>query len=526
MLTFGAPLWLLALALVPVIRWLHRGGRTPREVAVAHLGVWADAPAPTAPARRRQPPDPAWRRRALLASLLVLALAQPQWPQTRVLVTVWIDDTASMLTREDEGTRLAIGLAQARALAAATPGAEVEVRTLGDPWRALPAELPALADAIAARAGVALPAPPPAALLRPQRQHWLVTGGADPTLLAWPEGRRPDRTIRVGRVSSNVGIERIAARSRTADRADDRIDLLLKLTNGGADVQARDVVVTADGAEVARVARRLEPGVTAIVEVTAPAATVVQAALHPTDALAFDDTIALDLRALQRRRVAVDPACPPAVQAAVAVHPGLVPTPPDDAGAEAALDCGAAGAIGGRPALALHAAGLPTRLHGPLRWSSALVERARALGLAGQEWRSAGTLTPGPGDNVLLAAGDDILAVERAGTPRRIEAAFDAAQADRDPALPLLLHLLLERLLDTRLLDATAIVDRGASASRVVPIVATDVLDAPPAAHPASVPREGTLALLWAAACVLGWEIGSLLLRAARLAGTRASRTA
>jgi hypothetical protein len=199
LLSWVSPWWFGGLALLPLIRWLHRGGRHRRALRVPRLELWQGAPAQTAAAGERAPPDPAWRRRALLAALLCLALAGPQWPQRQPAITLWIDDSPSMLVRdapERAGTRLTEGLALVRAQLADVAHAEVTVRTLSDPWRESAAPGDALAAHVAASVGQRDVAPPPAALLRSDRLHWLLTDGADAALLAWPDGRRPDRVIR------------------------------------------------------------------------------------------------------------------------------------------------------------------------------------------------------------------------------------------------------------------------------------------------------------------------------------------
>ena len=74
--------------------------------------------------------------------------------------------------------------------------------------------------------------------LRGDRLHWLLTDGAHAALLDWPAGQQPDRVIQVATVQRNVGLERLSARRNAHDP--DRIDLLLRLSNGGASPETRD----------------------------------------------------------------------------------------------------------------------------------------------------------------------------------------------------------------------------------------------------------------------------------------------
>ncbi|RPH60830.1 MAG: hypothetical protein EHM83_13885, partial [Burkholderiales bacterium] len=174
-----------------------------------------------------------------------------------------------MLVRETRGTRLVEGLAQVRAALADAPAADVEVRTLADPWHSLGALTEATVATIVGGAGRKEPAAPPAALLRRESLHWLLTDGADAALLDWPGAMRPDRTFRIARVTRNVGLERLSARRSLNDP--ERYDLLLKVTNGGTAAEARSVVFATDAGEIAGSSHRLEPGAFALVSAAIPA---------------------------------------------------------------------------------------------------------------------------------------------------------------------------------------------------------------------------------------------------------------
>lgn len=82
------PTWLVGLLLVPWIRWLHRLHAPGQPRRVPALFLWRDAVAAVAAGRRLGPPDPAWRHRAVLAALAVLALAGPAWTGSRALETL------------------------------------------------------------------------------------------------------------------------------------------------------------------------------------------------------------------------------------------------------------------------------------------------------------------------------------------------------------------------------------------------------------------------------------------------------
>jgi hypothetical protein len=315
--------------------------------------------------------------------------------------------------------------------------------------------------------------------------------------------------IQLAGITRNVGIERVSARRRAEDA--DRVDLLLKLTNGGDAQETRELVIDAMGREVARFSRRLEPGTSTWVTATVPASDSVLARLQPNDSLAEDDQLELDLAPLQRRRVIVDPACPPALVAAVAT-----------------------------PLLLVRSERMPAKLaraampRGALQWSSAVPASSRPL-LEAERLPSTAQLRAGPADSVLLAVGDEPLIVSRAGARRLIETSLDFSSPALQgvPEIPLLANLLFELLLDGngpgshvarptgRLLDRIVVADRGPTASLVVPLKpGAAAMDAgtrqqvPSSAH---VMADQVQPLVMAALLLLLWEIGALIRQWARL---------
>jgi len=526
LLSFLTPLWLAGLVLLPAIRWLHRAGPPRREVAVSRLALWRGAEASRPNPGARRPPDPAWRRRALLAALLLIALAGPRWPEERVRVTLWVDDSLSMLTREASGTRLAEGLASARSQFAELPQADVDVRVLSDPWLRLGALSDATMATVVSGAGSKEPSPPPAALLRSDSQQWLLTDGADATLFAWPGARRPDRVVQVAGVTRNVGLERLSARRHPGDPQ--TLDLLLKVTNGGLADEVRTVVFSAGDIEVIQSDVRLAAGASRLVEATMPASSSsVRTTLQPGDALAEDDTITLDLAPLQPRRVAVDPACAKALVAAVAAHPALVIVPPGKAGAEAVLDCGTGPESTGMPTLRVIADRVSSRPPGAPRWSSTIAESRRSE-LDRSRLQIAAHLQARPNDSVLLALGDEPVIVERGGKAKVVETSLDIASiaSGRGPELPLLVDFMVGTLLGPGLLDAVAVVDRGPRASRVAPLPELVASAAAPSTTVARASRDVIWPVLVVALLALLWEAAALARQGLRLSVREAVRVA
>ena len=522
LLSFAAPIWLSGLLLLPVIRWLHRGGRQRRAIPVSRLELWQRSAASSPAAGERRPPDPAWRRRALLTALLFVALSDPQLPEQRTRITLWIDDSLSMLTREAHRTRMVEGLAQARSLLAGVPDADVEVRTLGDPWHSVGALTDASVETIVAGAGRKPPTAPPVALLRGERLHWLVTDGAHAALFEWPGDRRPDRIIQVAGVTRNVGLERLSARRNLNDP--ERYDLLLKVTSGGTAVETRVVAFATDAGEIGSSTLRIEAGASALVNAAIPASPRVRATLQPADALAEDDEIVLDLQPLRRRRVATDSKCPAALMAAIRTHPALAVAKQSTPDVEAALDCGTHGAASDVATLRVLADRLPARPRGSVQWS-ATVPASRRIGLDPEGMQIAARLRARPGDDVLLAAGAEPLIIRRAGPVKTLETSLDfgSEESTRRPEIPLLVNLMFEQLLDDRLLDEIAIADRGAGSAMVAPGRAGAIADSGRPSDSRAL-RNSARLLLVAALLVLLWEmiaLGRQWYRSSDFAGAR-----
>jgi hypothetical protein len=508
-MTFGSPWWLAGLLLVPVIRWLHRGGALHRRLTVAALAPWKNAAPPAAATERAtRPPDPAWRRRALVAALLCLALAAPRWWHEARPVTIWVDDSLSMLAREAGSTRLQVGLERVRSALAEGSRTDAELRALSRPWRALQAD--EAASLLEAHAGQREPAPPPAGLVTSTREHWLLTDGTDATLDALAAQGAFARVVRVGEPTSNVGVVRLAARRD----AGDSFTVEVEVRNGGTGVQQRTVELragTATGEVLARWNLSLDPGAATVLRKEIPARARVLAVLAPADTLEADDRLELDGSALARLATAVDTSCPRGVAAAARAHPALAVG--SDAPPALVVDCGRGAGQPGVPRLRFLRNVVAAAVGGDWRWSSdaSPLQRSRLDGL---DLRRVGRLDiVNAHDQALLTTPDGPLIVRRLGADGTvtIETVLDpdgATDAVR-PAGPMLFAVMVDAALGAAALDAAAVAQRDAHA--------VDVLPRDAVAGPATVtgpqrqPREVGHVLLVIAALLLALEVALMV---------------
>lgn len=494
-----------------MIRWLHRGGPQLRRVPVASLALWRRAAVAGPSAGTRRPPDPAWRRRALAAALLAVALAGPRYVVPIERVTLWVDDSLSMLTRESGGSRLETGLAAMAAELAAQRRAEVEIRTLGNPWQAFDGLTTDTVASIVGAAGKREPNAPPAGLLGADRQHWLLTDGADPDLAVAAKNTGFARVFPVGEVTRNAGLVRLSARRSLGDR--DLLDLELQVSNGGDSAEQRVAVISTDSGEVTRGSFTLEPGASTTLSAQASMSSTVHARLEPGDALADDDALTLDTSVLGARRVAVDPACPAGLAAALRAHPALTAAA-DTAAAELAVDCGATTITEAIPRIRFPRSRASEAVDGMAAWSSGVsAQHRRSLDTFALRTR-AQLAPPSDGDRVLLAAGPAPLIVQRrtAGAPL-IETSLDTESAGSDrPVTPLLVAFLVDRALSATLLDPVAVTVREERAVRVVP--RDDMTAVATASRTAArQSRDLRWPLLVLTVLVLLWELATLLRR-------------
>ncbi len=484
-LELGEPLWLAGLALVPAIRALHRwrGGGAAIRVPAAFL--WQDAPTDRNPGRRRTPPDPAWRRRALAAGLLVGALAAPQWHGGDLgPVEVLVDNRQSLLTRESDGRQRAEHAADALASALGEIGAQ-RVRLVPRVGPLPPVELPAEDRAVLARAlasalarmsteGAEPALAPLEGATRGTGRRWLLGDGAGgPPAEDWQglDAAGPfERVVAVGRTAENQGLARLAA--RPALEAPERLDLLAEAANPGPAAARRTLILSGRSGELARAALDIPAGGTASRAFRIPRGEPgpILARLEPPDALPGDDSLSLDLTPVAPVAVARSGDCGDAVSAFVSAHPALTPA-----------------REGSAPAVRIWCApGPPDADQTPTLWlppgeplpgptqSPRWLDPGLATRLASPLALTLLANAPTPPGRVLLAAGEEPLVLESQGTgpgtAPRLTLRFDTGPAAVGKGeLPLILDLLLERLLGRNLLSAQAVAWRPDERMRVAP---------------------------------------------------------
>ena len=462
------PLWLAALAAIPLVRWLHRWRAPLRSAPVSAAFLWNSAEETSAGGQRKDRPDPAWRRRALIVALLAISLAGPWWQQDVSRITVWIDDSLSMSTLEAGETRLQAGLSELADALGELPSVEADLRSLSDPARARSGN-----DAMAFNAASWLDdesAPlllPPAATLDRDAAHWLVTDGADDRLEQWAARAPLARIISVGSETENVALTQLAVRRSLQDPGG--LDVLVAVSNTGTTGAIRSLTLEADAGDRQAFELVLASGETRYVTARHRGIeTALTAVLRPGDSTAGDDALVLRAPALGRVPVELDPDCPGPLRQAVRAHSGLQVVEPGRA-TELQLLCSKRNAVP-VPSLRFHGAA-PVSVDTDPRWQPG-IGRLEELNLpAGWIAASQWELPPADDDELVLSADGEPLIIVRAGSPVTVESTLDMSSAEfaGQPEYPVLISGLVDLALGRAALDPVIASARDPEASAIAP---------------------------------------------------------
>ena len=474
MISFLTPLSLLALGVIPLIRWLHRFRQQSRLFPSTTLFLWHnlqhEARSDGAPAR----PDPRWLLRALIVSLLLLSLAEPFVPsgQSRTL-EVWLDDSLSMFAREAEQQRMQTGIRRLlEYLDESAPG-RILVHSLGNPASSLlleplavsrwPAQLAAWASQPRGE-----PLPPPPASLSPHSSHILLTDGADSNLNGWAASTPLVHVIQVGGATQNIALTRLSLRASLNES--DHLSAIARIDNLGDSPQK--ISLTLQQGERLLETRPLDipasgKTITSFTLAAGSRGSILARIEAANDALPLDDELQLDPQRLHPPlRVNLPAACDRYLLAVLEAHPAIVR---DDNLADLIIDCSGQIQDTTQPILRLHPAGSVRRTRQTAHWHNDVsmdsLRMPPGLPYADQAPALSYAATP------ILSADDRLLILQRHGAGQIIDSYLDLSDPffARRPEYPLLLLGLIGRLTGRALDNAPLTASRDREASRIRP---------------------------------------------------------
>ena len=506
MIAVTHPLWLLGLLLIPAVWWLHRSRGHGALFPVASLLLWESTRADASASTRAQRADPAWRRRALLVSLLAVALAAPTLNIEHKQVIVWLDDGLSMMAVERNGQkRWQLGIDQVQKVAAGYPDRSFRLRTLGGNRKALPLGRPTVLTPRIDESD--LPAP---ASLDANLEHWLLTDGTDPALTAWAAAAGIERVFVTGSSTDNVALLAIAARPNLI--VPTRLDLDITIGNNGGAAATRTLAVFAGPERLMQSPLVLQAGELTNVRLDiARPETALRAILNPGDALELDDSLELPLASFRRNRVALAGTCGAALRRAIAAHPQFDIS--DNVAVDLRIVCGAeASCNAGVACVTLLRGNASQVLPADILWSQDAIDAGAAVALPVGLRAQAGGLRVGVNDQVLMWAGKEPQVRVTVAAPRQLVTSLDLASpaVSNQPEYALLVAALLDSALGRPQLQKVARLARDRGASRIAASRAPS--RSPPTTRPAPTPAGVQLFDLtpWLLALTLGlllWDL-------------------
>ena len=331
-MSFGQPLALLGLLVLPLLVALYLWRARHRRQMVSSTWLWSEALAQVShqPTRRLPVREPLLLLQLLAAALLSLLLAAPHLDRaTHVQRIVVLDDSIAMAATDVAPSRFA--QAQRAILAAldATGADDTFSLILAGPRARLVGEVPGadlraavqslhpsvgaadLADAAALVRGVAA---------TPGRGEPRVTFVAASETPALSVPGVAVQTQRVGRPLDDRGISLFDVRCLPDGRT---CSAFARLRNTAGVVRTATLALWADGRTLGRQALQLAPGTLDLTFAVPPGARTLRLSLLERDALTADDTAWALVPAAASRRVLLVSDAPGAIARALRAIPGL-----------------------------------------------------------------------------------------------------------------------------------------------------------------------------------------------------------
>lgn len=219
MLVWSSPLWLLALAVLPLIWWLHKFQAQGTAIPVSSLLYWKSSKNDAKALKRGAKLDPLWLLRALIASLLIFSAAGPLWVENaQHNIHAWFDDSFSMQARENDNDRTELALEELLTRLKSLERVQAKIFSLSDPTYT-PLLLETGSEALwknKLRSWLKIRSAemyvPPASQLSTEGEHWLVTDGASQELNDWLTTSPIQQLIQVGQATENSAITLLSIR--------------------------------------------------------------------------------------------------------------------------------------------------------------------------------------------------------------------------------------------------------------------------------------------------------------------------
>ena len=423
--------------------------------------------------------DANWRLRALIATLMVLALAGPSWrDDSRHVVEIWFDDAYSLQTRETESNQTRLTLA-VNALIEKLDGYDsvtAKVYSLRNPslvtlpldsqtknhWRKQ------LVDWLSPQqARLQLP---PAARLSAVAENWLITDGTDPELNHWLTETPFHQIIRIGRATENTAVTMLAVRPDL--KRPGKWRGIIRLIHYGRSKHHSKIELWSGNDKLKQWIMTLVPGqfryADFVVDGKNGNLRTLEVRLSPSDALTQDDQISLPLPLPITTKI--HGTCPPPLLAAIKAHPFLRSSAESTLPIGLNIVCGDTAIDDAGASLRFHQSTSVQRITATPLWTE-FADKLNELVLTPQLIRETQ-----PNDKarqrlpILIADGTPLITLTES-EPREVDCFIDMSHKNfaQSQEYPILFAGLVELAVNRPLLSPMATIMREPEASRIEP---------------------------------------------------------
>lgn len=484
MISFQAPFWLLLLALLPLVRWLHRFRQQSRTFPSTTLFLWRNIQHHKSSDGTLSKPDPRWLLRALLISLLILSLAEPGLQtNNRPSIEVWLDDSLSMFVQEGKQQRIQTAIQQLQHYLLKSDPSAIQIHSLGNPALLLKLD-PVDSASWSARLNEwtsrprGEPSPPPPATLSPYSDHVLLTDGADITLNQWAQSASLHHTIQVGEETQNIALTQLSLRQPL--NQSDNIDALARIDNLGKTPQKARLILQHETQIIDVQKLDLPPSGKTIVTFSIPALSrkSLDARVESVnDPLPLDDSLSLESDRLNPLlRYEKRGSCSQNILAVLDSHPRIIQ---DKKQADVIIDCSGNADESDRPTLRLHPPRSIQKTTQTAHWHSNLTMEPLRM-TAGLPYNNE---APALNANAIpiLSADGRMLILKQNKTTQAIDSYLDYSNPvfARYPEYPLLIFSLIAEVTGRNMDIVPFIAARELNASRITPYALSGISASP-----------------------------------------------
>jgi hypothetical protein len=475
MLEFSLPFWPLAIVAFPLIWWLHKRATTARTHYVSAIFLWPDTQHAQGVKNKAKRPPPIWILRALILAALLISLSVPTYTSRKNRIHIWLDDSASMTTREGNTTRFEMAIDKITQ-SLNDSNTSIVLHSLTSPDKNLNISDTTEDWQNTVRSWITTPGYsvelPDNSKISNNENHWLITDGADTHLNTWVKSVPLNRIIYIGQESENVSLINLSVRPSLDNRhklvvsatvlnsGNESTTRILKLKSGNKAFLSKELALPAQTHIQTTTTLQYHDGLT------------ITASLSPNDAFDIDDTIVLAADNLRYTPINISDQCHRSVKIAIQSIPFAQITETRE-NSQLVIACSDDLPDISKPFILLTHGSPASTLSGPAYWTPTAPSYLRELDMHGISSKLVlnDTSNKTTDQIPLLKSGNTNLITYQELPAKSIFVYFDISSKPilYSPVLPLLLLKLVEFSLDRQFSDSLVYQSIPISESRIAP---------------------------------------------------------